>query len=46
MVPIRCVISVTFTMLPDPTATTAQAVWTDVQKLQGSLDDDAIHASS
>ena len=36
MVPIRCVVSVTFTMLPQPDSGTASAVWQDVQQLQGS----------
>lgn len=33
MVPIRAVISVNFTMLPEPTAQVQSAVWRDVQKL-------------
>ena len=36
MVPIRCTVTVTFTMLPNPTASAATAVWNDVQKLNGS----------
>jgi hypothetical protein len=36
MVPIRCVISVNFTMLPNPVAGTAQSTWNDIQKLNGS----------
>jgi hypothetical protein len=36
MVPIRAVVSVTFTLLPTPVSSVQSAVWTDVQKLQGS----------
>jgi hypothetical protein len=36
MVPIRAVISVTFTMLPNPPAGTGTATWNDIQKLNGS----------
>jgi hypothetical protein len=36
MVPIRCVISVSFTMLPNPPAGSGTAAWNDVQKLNGS----------
>jgi hypothetical protein len=36
MVPIRCSIDVTFTMLPNPPAGTGTATWNDVQKLNGS----------
>jgi hypothetical protein len=36
MVPIRCVVSVTFTMLPEAGKTVAQAVWKDIQMFQGS----------
>jgi hypothetical protein len=35
MVPIRCSIDVTFTMLPNPPAGTGTATWNDVQKLNG-----------
>jgi len=33
MVPIRCVINVSFTMLPTPTQKTSQGVWRDLQQL-------------
>ncbi len=33
MVPIRCVISVNFTMLPDPPKASTTAVWKDLNKL-------------
>jgi hypothetical protein len=36
MVPIRCAISVTFTMLPNPAAGTQAAAWNDIQKLNGT----------
>jgi hypothetical protein len=36
MVPIRCSIDVTFTMLPNPPAGTGTATWNDVQRLNGS----------
>lgn len=36
MVPIRCSIDVTFTMLPNPPAGTGTATWNDIQKLNGS----------
>lgn len=36
MVPIRASVDVTFTMLPNPPAGTASAVWRDIQKLGGT----------
>ena len=36
MVPIRCVVTVTFTMLPNPTSSAATATWKDVSVLNGS----------
>lgn len=35
MVPIRCTVDVSFTMLPNPTAAAGTATWNDVQKLRG-----------
>jgi hypothetical protein len=36
MVPIRASVTVTFTMLPNPTAGSKTAVWRDIQKLDGT----------